>query len=377
MREDIGEGMRRLWSADLQNIVTAIRDKTFVYEEKDPNPINWRMYDEAQINEIADMLHMIDLAVNIASERVRSREQRKKRLPGRPPLPPDDIAKLMLLQAYVGFSNRVATSFLRMFTAIKFSEAFSYKTLERGYDPRRTRPILDEIFKLTNEWSNFNETTAGLDGSGDSTTNKVNYESKRSEQRRNHEKKEREKGKTEVMTSWPDKRKDFQYSVLSVGIHTKIIAGFSTTSDHDIGELSMVPEVMKQTGKNMPKLTIILGDTLYANRPFCETVTAYDAVLYSLPRSNSTLKSKGVKEWQKMGYELILDPQGFLNVYHDRSISETVNSMMKRREPIPIRKRLPWRKDSEEHLKKDIHNLRQSCYLTYLAPSLTRIPLGE
>jgi hypothetical protein len=49
--------------------------------------------------------------------------------------------------------------------------------------------------------------------------------------------------------------------------------------------------------------------------------------------------------------------------------------MMKRREPIPIRKRILWRKGMEEFLKVNIHNLRQSCYLFYLAPTMTRIPL--
>ena len=267
MANEIGEGMRRLWSADLQNLVKAIRNGEFEYEEKEEKPIDWGKYDTAQINEVADMLHSINLAVDVAFERVRSREERKIRVSGRPPIPADDIAKLMLLQGYVGFSNRVATGFLKMFTAIRFSNNFSYKTLERGYDPLRTRPILDEVFKLTNEWSNFNEDTAGIDGSGDPTTNKVNYETKRSEQRKEHEKGQGTNSKTEVMGSWPGRRTDFQYSVLSVGIHTKIISGFSTTSDHGIGELSMAPDVMKQTGENMPKLAIVLGDTLYANRP--------------------------------------------------------------------------------------------------------------
>ena len=375
MTQNIGEGMRRIWSADLQNIVTAIRNKTFVYEEKEEKPRDWSKYDGAQLNEIADMFHAINLAVDIASERVRSREKKRKRLPGGPRIPPDDVAKLMLLQGYFGFSNRVATGFLKVFTAIKFSTAFSYKTLERGYDPRCTRPILDELFRLTNEWSNFNETVCGIDGSGDPTTMKINYESKRTDQRK---KKVGVKTTQEVITTWPttQKKGDFQYSVLSCGIHTKIIAGFSTTGNHHVGELSQAPDVMKQTSKNVPNLSIVVGDGLYANRPFCQLVYLCNAALYSIPKSNSTLRNRGYEDWSRMTYELVLDPQGFLDMFHNRSISETVNSMMKRREPTPIRKRLPWRKDSEEHLKKDLHNLRQSCYLTYVAPGMTKMLLG-
>ena len=161
-------------------------------------------------------------------------------------------------------------------------------------------------------------------------------------------------------------------------MHTKIISGFSSTDDHHIGELSHFPNAMRQTHLNIPNLATVVGDTLYACRSVCKQVSNYGAELYSLPKSNCTLKSYGVRDWKRMVYELILDPQGFLEVFHNRSVSETINSMMKRREPIPIRKRIPWRKEVEEFLKVNVHNLRQSCYLTYLAPALTRIPLyGE
>ena len=366
MTESIGRGMRRLWGRDLQNIVSGIRSGTFKYEEKDRKRIDWGRYDEAQVNEITDMLQIINDAVDTAYRRVKSRENMRKRLPGKPQIPADDIAKIMLLQCYFGFSNRVSAGFLKVFTTIKFSKSFSYKTVERGYDPDRTKSLFDEVFRLTNEWSNFNERMAGFDGTGDPNTMKVNYESKRSEQRAKTKK---------INCAWPSKKHDFQYSVIGAGMHTKIISGFSSTDDHHIGELSQFPNAMHQTNSNIPNLAIVVGDTLYACRSVCKQVSNYGAELYSLPKSNCTLKSHGVRDWKRMTYRLILDPQGFLEVFHNRSISETINSMMKRREPVPIRKRISWRKDIEEFLKVNVHNLRQSCYLTYLAPALTRIPL--
>lgn len=374
MANNIGKGMRRIWRRDLQNIVSSVRDGTFKYEDKEKKAIDWKMYDEAQINEIVDMLQMINKSVDTAFERIRSRVLKKKSLPGRPPVSADDIAKIMLLQCYFGFSNRVAAGFLKMVTAIKFSKYFSYKTVERGYDPDRTKPLFDEIFRLTNEWSNFDENTTTIDGTGDPTTMKVNYESKRSKQRKD---KQTKKDPPEVEKYMPmqDKKHDFQYDVLSVGVHTKIIAGFSTADSHKIGELSQAPLAVEQTSQNVPNFSVMLGDSLYANRPFCGLVASYCAALYSLPKSNANLRASGVPEWKRMTYEFILDPQGFLDVYHNRSISETVNSMMKRREPTPIRKRLSWRKGMEEYLKTNIHNIRQSCYLVYLAPRLTKTPL--
>lgn len=133
---------------------------------------------------------------------------------------------------------------------------------------------------------------------------------------------------------------------------------------------------MEQAARNVPNLSVTLGDPLYANRIFCGLVASYGAVLYTLPKSNATLRAYGVPEWEMMTYEFVLDPQGFLNIYHGRSISETVNSMLKRREPTLIRRRIPSRKDTAEYLKINVHNLRQSCYLTYIAPDLTRTPMG-
>lgn len=366
MTINIGEGMRRLWSRDLQNIVSAVRSGTFEYKEKEGKLIDWSKYDAAQVNEITDILQMINDAVDAAYGRVISREPKKKRPPGKPLIPADDIAKIMLLQCYFGFSNRVSAGFLKIFTAIKFSKSFSYKTVERGYDPDRTKPIFDEVFRLTNEWSNFNGDMTGFDGTGDPNTIKINYENKRSEQRAKIKR---------INGAWPSKKHDFQYSVIGAGMYTKIISGFSSTDNHHIGELSQFPNSMRQTHLNIPNLAIVVGDTLYACRSVCKQVSNYGAALYSLPKSNCTLKSYGVRDWKRMVYGLILDPQGFLEIFHNRSISETVNSMMKRREPIPIRKRIPWRKDVEEFLKVNIHNLRQSCYLSYLAPTTTRIPL--
>ena len=364
MVENIENGMRRLWSRDLQNLVTAIRSGEFEYEEKEVKRIDWSKYDEAQINEIKDMFQMINDVVDTAYERINSKKHNRERSQGRPSIEVNDIAKIMLLQCYFGFSNRVAAGFLKVLTVIKFSKSFSYKTVERGYDPNRTKILFDEIFKITNEWSNSIETVIGVDGTGDPTSLKVNYEDIRSEQRKNSK---------EIENKWPSKKHDFQYSVIAAGIHTKVISGFSSTSDHHIGELQHFPNVIQQTHKNLPNLSSVVGDTLYACRSICKQVFEYGAALYSLPKSNCTFKSYKVQDWKRMTYELVLDPQGFLNIYHNRSISETVNSMIKRREPTPIRKRIPWRRGTEEFLKINIHNIRQSCYLAYLSPELTKI----
>jgi transposase len=88
---------------------------------------------------------------------------------------------------------------------------------------------------------------------------------------------------------------------------------------------------------------------------------------------NITFRSKGVPLWEHVLYALITDPQTWLENYHDRSISETGNSMSKLREPTRIRKKLSERKCMEESLKFNIHNIRQIRYLWYLALHLLRL----
>ena len=55
-----------------------------------------------------------------------------------------------------------------------------------------------------------------------------------------------------------------------------------------------------------------------------------------------------------------------------RSISESVNSMIKRKMPVKIRKKLPQRKQTEETLKINMHNLRQYNYLKRTNPEMIK-----
>ncbi|MCL4329036.1 MAG: hypothetical protein M1410_05595, partial [Candidatus Thermoplasmatota archaeon] len=153
---------------------------------------------------------------------------------GRPPVPASDIVKVMLMQAYFGMPNRIAEGFLRLFgEKLGISSIFSYKTIERGYDPERTKNLLDGVHRIMNVAGNRGERIFSTDGTGDPSTMKANYESRRSRQRLG-----REKDKTQKESdAFPSTRgrHDFQYSVLAAGVHSKIIAGFSTADDHSIG----------------------------------------------------------------------------------------------------------------------------------------------
>ena len=252
------------------------------------------------MNEIADVLETIKAVVNMAAFRIPE----EKRGAGMPPVHAPDIVKVMLMQAYFGMPNMVAQGFLRLFgEKLGISSGFSYKTIERGYDPERTKKILDDVLKIMNETGNPLEKLFSTDGTGDLTTMKVNYESKRSQQ--NIEKKNKDM-KSDAFPHTEGKH-DFQYSSFSVEVHTKIISGLYTTDDHSVGELSRFPNIIAQTVKMCPQISVMLGDALYSNRKICSITEVYEIKPYFLPKTNATFCAKGVESWKIMLYSFMYD----------------------------------------------------------------------
>ncbi len=360
---------------ELKKIVRSVRDGTFEYDSKEPVKTDWAQYDQAQIYEMVNYLNNIRDLVNLADKRIKERTPPRKRGPGRPPTDPANVAKTLLLQTYLESSNRVAEGFLLLFQEkLGISSSFSYKTIERGYDRDRVNEILDEIVVITNESVEGKEETFSFDGTGFSSSNKENYSDKRQKQ---NSKKGNMKAKStssvegeQADDSFPESnsttKKGFSYSVMGVGVQYKLISGISISPNHSIGETTMFPEAFDQTLNCHPNLDSVLGDGIYECRWITNLVSENNATPYFLPRSNVTFKSKGALGWYDMLYSLWEDPQGWLENYHMRSISETVNSMVKCRFGAPLRRRLDSRKKTETRLKLVGHNIRRVGYLEVL-----------
>ena len=354
---------------ELRTIIKQVRDGEFDYDSREPPTTNWNLYDNVQIKELANYLDNLRDLVDEADKRIKERTPPKKQGVGRPPTNPVHITKILLLQAYTESPNRVAEGLLYLFRE-KFgiSKHFSYKTIERGYDRNAVNEILDEIIKITNETVEGKEGTYSFDGTGFSASNKENYAAKRQKQ---NSKKNQKKTKSESIKNNHDcfptpktaNRMGFSYCVMGVGVQYKLISGMAISPDHSIGETTMFPEVFKQTLQCNPDLLNVLGDGIYGCRWITDLVSTNHATPYFLPRSNVTFKSKGFAGWNNMLYSLWEDPQKWLEQYHMRSISETVNSMVKCRFGAPLRKRLDARKVTETQLKNVAHNVRRIGYL--------------
>ncbi len=354
---------------ELRKIIKSVRDGTFEYKSKEPVTTDWAQYDQAQIYEMIYYLDNIRDLVDEADERIKERTPPRKRGPGRPPTDPAGVAKVLLLQTYVNSSNRLAEGFLLLFQEkLGIDCHFSYKTIERGYDKGQVNKILDEIVIITNESVEGKEETFSFDGTGFSASNKENYADKRQKQNsKKGGKKSKSASKEHADDSFPESnsvaKKGFSYAVLGVGVRHKLISGISISPNHSVGETTLFPEAFDQTLNCHPDPDSVLGDGIYGCRWITNLVSENHAIPYFLPRSNVTFKSKGALGWYDMLYSLWEDPQEWLENYHMRSISETVNSMVKCRFGAPLRKRLESRKETETRLKLVGHNIRRVGYL--------------
>jgi transposase len=349
----------------LHKLIDQARNQELPYEKRPKKSINWTDYDVAQCNEIVDALDLIRDLVDTADSRIQAHTTPEKPGPGRPPTDAANIAKALLLQSFLGISNRVAEGFVRMLgPKLGIDENFSYKTIERGYDREAVNAILDEVMRISNAPIEGLEKTFSIDGSGTPTRMKQNYAHDR--ERQNKERKKEGKDAPSNDDAFPKGHHDYVYEVSTVGVEYKLIASYENTTDHSRGEMSFFKRAAMETKALHPATKMLCADGAFANRPVCEILNELGITPRTMPKRNATLKRKGVFAWTQMLMALLRDPQGWLRQYYLREASETVNSMLKRRNPWPLRKRLDDRKLTEDLLRAVNHNVRRLCYLYYL-----------
>jgi len=351
----------------LRRIVKEVREGTFDYASREKHARNWSLYDLAQIQELAQYISDIRDVVEEADRRIQERKLPQIRGAGRPPTEPADIVKILLLQAYTYTPNRVAEGLLLLFKEkLGIFKHFSYKTIERGYDKEAVDDILDEVVLITNECVKDKEKTGSFDGKGFTASKKENYAARRQKQsskKKRNTKTSSNNGPKDTFPKSASSNRAFTYSVLGIGVRYKLISGMVISPNYSIGETSMFPVVFQQTHAAYPNMERALGDGIYGCRKAVDTVFNSGVLPFFLPRSNVTLKSRGCAGWHPMLLPLADDPQSWLEDYHMRSISETVNSMIECRFGGPLRKLKDGRKVRETKLKLVGHDVRRIGYL--------------
>ena len=355
----------------LQEIITQVREKTFAYEPREKARTDWSKYDSAQCHEIVTVLEFIRELTNTAEERVAARNTLKPREKpfGRPPeIPVSDVVKVLLMQTYFGAANRVAEGLEILFSdRLGLRTEFSYKSIERGYDDPKVIELLDEVRVLTNEPVQDLEKIFSVDGTGHTISNKQNYESDRSRQRKESDQQEPRKD------AFPKANRPYVATSAIIGVAYKLYASWSCTTDPQVGERSLFNDVFDDAIQLHPNMESLTGDGVYANRPTCQKVGDANVIPVFLPARNVTMKKKGVQEWVQMLTRLVDTPQEYLRDYHNRSISETGFSMDKRAFTEPIRKRLRQRKETAASLRFLCHNVKRLAYLKFLCNEVPMI----
>jgi transposase len=327
-----------------------------------------------------DYLENVRDLVDEADRRIKARSPPERRGPGRPPVEAADIAKVLLMQTYMGSPNRVAEGLLLIFREkLGISRHFSYKAIERGYDREAVNEILDEASRIANEAVKGKETRFAFDGTGFSGSTKENYAVKRQKQSA----KAKRKGSKGVDADTPvdalpssdlNGSRGFTYGFLGVGTRYKLISGMVINPDQSVGETTMFPGAFHQTQSVHPDMSAALADGALAARWITNLVWGNHVVPYFMIRRNAMFRSLGFAGWAPMLHALRKDPQQWLRTYHMRSIAETVNSMIKARFGAPLRKRLEARRETETLLKLIGHNVRWVGFLEVYEGIVIRWP---
>lgn len=330
----------------LNTLLKQLKEDKFEYEAKTPKNVDWASYDQAQINEINDMLTLIRENVDEAGLRTET-ETTLFRNPGRgrPRNSPTDLAKVILMQQYFGVSNRVAEGYeLLFFEKMQLKKAFSYKTIERAYGDPLVKLILEEVFRLTQYPVRRKEHNFAVDGTGLPRSSKMNYEA------------DRRAGRV---------KKGYEKLMVMVGCDYKLFSAVKLTSTSVDNESPYFEPLLSETAEGYEQVDRVLGDGAFGSRRNCSLVADAGGVPRLYPRKNVTLKMFGSVAWQRMLVDLVDHPQDWLREYHSRSVVESAFSVLKRDYPAPLRRKIPFRRKQEVFIRVCNYNLKRLCYLNY------------
>ena len=344
----------------LRETVTQIRERTFPYRRRSRPRFPWREYEWGQRRESENVADLIRGLVDLHSQRYPEPPLDRPR-GGRPPVPLPDLLRTLLGQSYRSLPNRGAEADLRLIgSRLGGGRTFCYKVIEKAYSDPRVDRALDELLALTNLPVLGLEDTFSPDGSGFATSVRQHYASSRGRQR------ETDRGESGLLPP-PSEHHDWVYNVAMVGVRYKLIAGWASWTDHSRGELSVFPEVLRQTLSTHPEMRKMIADGGYSARWVVEMLRTAGVQAWILPRRNITLKSLGMEGWVAAHWGLITDPQSWLEEYHLRSAaSEAEWGALKARHPGKIRKRRSERRVTEARLRGLTKNTRRLAYLRWM-----------
>lgn len=338
----------------LKRLIEQIQSGEFPYEDKPPEPIDWTSYDQAQINEINDVLIEIRETVDRVWDKIKPPEDDDSNGPGRPPTPSPDVAKALLVQQYFEASNRQTQGLVKLFQEkLGIQDTFSYKTVERGYDNDEVLAIIDAVQEDAADSVAHHEAGLAVDGTGLPTSQKINYETAK------------RKGR----------KRDWEHLVATFGTTTGMMLGMTVLESPHDAETTAFKDALPSQDR-FPNLELGTADAGFLSRKNVELLHEQGITPRIFPKKNVGFKSKGHAGWHTMLRALLEDPHAWLREYHQRSKAETGFSVLQHSNPRAIRRRLKDRKHGAAKVRGSVFNLRRKVYLSYLTDWLTPARVG-
>lgn len=158
----------------------------------------------------------------------------------------------------------------------------------------------------------------------------------------------------------------FEKIIGMVGIHTKIFSSIAVTGKPHDNESPYMEGLVIETSKRYNRMDFVYGDAAFLSRDNCDIIESVGARPRIYPKENTTINAKGSPAWKRMLLSLVKYPQQWLAEYHNRSISESVNSSWKRRFRKPLNRLIACRRKFEVYARACVHNIRRLSYLYYL-----------
>ena len=124
--------------------------------------------------------------------------------------------------------------------------------------------------------------------------------------------------------------------------------------------------MLKETNAKFDSIKLVCADAMYLSRDNCTYISSIGAVPRIYPKKNVALNAKGSFAWKHMLMDFVKDVQKWLRSYHNRSISETGNSVIKTRFSRPLLKRRDDRRDAEGCYKITGYNIRRLGYVHHM-----------
>lgn len=288
-----------------QHIAETYSPPVFVYQDKPLPQIDWKAYNEAQLNEKELFLELLTDVLSLF-------EFEEIQRVGRPTSSTKDMLYSMVLKNYLKNSSRRTVSDLKILQDLDYVEQVPcYSTLMNFFNDSKITSILEKIVELSALPLKEIEEDFAIDSSGFSTS---------------------------VFGRWFDYKYDeekesriYRKAHVMIGVKTNVVTSVQITKQSGEGsaDINHYKPLLHKTAINF-KVKEVSADMAYLSRTNLEETVQLGAMPFIPFKSNVTGGGNGLV-WRKLWLYFKEQQQDYHEHYHKRSNVETTFSMIKRK----------------------------------------------